>query len=417
MKKNLLLAFAAVCALGASAQDFTVNNVNYNILDENAATVEITTGSYTGQTLESRYGDNPTVAYSGKNYTVVAVGENAFKDQTPKFNLGILNLGSNIASIAEGAFQNAKIGTTNNSYQMNTVVIGSSTINWHPKAFIGNHIRAFNISSDSRYMTLAETMAISPANAHRGIIFSKDGTVLYVFPGDQCKSTDRDYTYTPGVLYTLPASVTTIADYAFSGNPNLRAIATTTNLKVIGEEALSHSVIEGFTVPAGVTTLGPGFIAGAKKITAIGVAEDNAYFQAINGCVYTKVAEAAPALKDAEGMTLVAVPYAIANSLLEVADGTTAIAPKAALDADIKTLELPASLETIGANAFKGDNAITKIICNAIEAPAGADFEEEVFAAELVLPENANLDSYYNDPVWSQFELPASHPHRRYRPE
>ncbi|MBQ0114731.1 MAG: hypothetical protein KBT10_02510, partial [Bacteroidales bacterium] len=35
-----------------------------------------------------------------------------------------------------------------------------------------------------------------------------------------------------------------------------------------------------------------------------------------------------------------------------------------------------------------------------------ADFEEEVFAAELTLPENANLDSYYNDPVWSQFELP-----------
>ena len=73
--KHLFTMMLALIAATASAQDFEVNGICYNILSEDDRTVEVTSnyGSYAGDIVIPA-----EVTYDGSTYSVTAIGDDAF---------------------------------------------------------------------------------------------------------------------------------------------------------------------------------------------------------------------------------------------------------------------------------------------------------------------------------------------------
>ena len=99
MKKNLLLLFAALLPLVASAHDFEVDGLNYTILSSEDKTVSIARGNIepTGDLYIPA-----TVIYEEFEYRVIEIGNNAFENCT---NLTSAKLTPSIHTIGIGAFE------------------------------------------------------------------------------------------------------------------------------------------------------------------------------------------------------------------------------------------------------------------------------------------------------------------------
>ncbi len=104
--KLLLPAIALLCSTVASAHDFEVDGIFYNITDESAKTVEVTfKGSASGSYDDEYSGEvviPETVEYHGYTYTVTAIGEMAFYACDYLTNVKLPNT---IFSIGHSAFR------------------------------------------------------------------------------------------------------------------------------------------------------------------------------------------------------------------------------------------------------------------------------------------------------------------------
>lgn len=380
IKKLSFAALIASLGLTAAAQTFTATNgINYTVVSEEDATVEIAPGNYTGRTLPF---NNVTVSDGNKEYTVIGIGEDAFKGQTLTTSGNSIWYEAQLGYIKAGAFEGTSLTGT-----MNFMGFRAAHMDLDEKAMRGNVMNRFNFANADNLVDLS---TLGSSTNHGGLIISKDQTVLYNYPGKHYSGSSIQ-TSSLVTSYTVLASIKKIAPYAFWNNPSLRTVTLPAGLVEIGEEAFyGAAALTSFTVPAGVTTLGPGFIAGAKKITTIGINENNTAFKAVDGCVYT--------IDDA---TLVAVPYG--KTALTVADGCTTVGAKAALDGQLAEVNLPATLTVIGADAFKGNNDIMVVKCDAVTPPAGAVFSAAVYEnAQLIIPEGSEA-AYKADPNWGKF--------------
>lgn len=381
IKKFTLACMAAALGLLGQAQTFTATNgINYTVVSEEDATVEIAPGNYTGRSLPF---NNVTASNGSKEYTVIGIGENAFKGQTLTSASGnSIWYEAQLVYIKAGAFEGTSLTGT-----MNFMGFRGAHMDLDEKALRGNVMNRFNFANADNLVDLS---TLGSSTNHGGLAISKDLTVLYNYPGKHYSGASVQTTSLV-TSYTVLASIKKIAPYAFWKNPSLRTVTMPAGLEEIGEEAFyGATALTSFTIPAGVTTLGPGFIAGATKVNNIAVNDNNTAFKAVDGCVYT--------IDDA---TLVAVPYG--KTVLTVADGCTTVGAKAALDGKLTEVNLPATLTAIGADAFKGNNDIMVVKCDAVTPPAGAVFSAAVYEnAQLIIPEGSEA-AYKADPNWGKF--------------
>ena len=89
-----------ITTLPALAQDFEVNGIYYNVIDETAKTVEVTRGDnkYSGSITIP-----PSVSHNGISYSVTEIGKEAFDECD---GLTSITIPSSVTSIGEGAFSN-----------------------------------------------------------------------------------------------------------------------------------------------------------------------------------------------------------------------------------------------------------------------------------------------------------------------
>ena len=112
MKRFRIYAIAALLSLaysGTSAYDFIVDNVYYNISSDTDLTVEVT---YEKSGYNSYSGDVDVpaqVSYDGTDYTVTAVGDNAFRACTA---LTSVTIGEGVTAIGDYAFAECTVLTT-----------------------------------------------------------------------------------------------------------------------------------------------------------------------------------------------------------------------------------------------------------------------------------------------------------------
>lgn len=238
------------------------------------------------------------------------------------------------------------------------------------------------------------------------VVYSKDGSTLLFYP---CAKTDKEYTvvaetkairyirYNPhleklhlpeglellGELYelpklsfvNLPSSITRI-DYIYG--TALTEIVLPPNVTVLtGNALIGNSVVKRIVLPAKLAGMAPDIFWENPMLEEIVIAESNTHFMTVDGVLYTK-----------DGKTLLVYPQNKADKTYTVLDGTVHIADFAfALNKNIREVILPASVKTLGMDAFY-TTKIERIDLRNVEEIGGGCFADCDNLRMLVLPQS-----------------------------
>ena len=159
---------------------------------------------------------------------------------------------------------------TINSSSLSSTSITSLTL----PAGLTNYTRPF------WYNTALTSISVAQGNSNfsseDGVLFNANKTTLLTYPANKAGST-----------YSIPSSVTAIADYAFQANKNLTSIDIGSNVTYIGDFTFFHAyTLSVINIGAGLSYLGQGTFTYMQNLTAINVNQANAAFRSIDGVLY-----------------------------------------------------------------------------------------------------------------------------------
>ena len=219
-----------------------------------------------------------TVRHIVINGGVTEIPDNAFNASQ---KLTTVTIGDNVKSIGKYAFYNCRM--------LKSIVIGDGVTEIKENAFwncrvltdvkIGASLEKFSYDS-FRECYLMERITVHENNqtfsTEDGILFSKDGTELYIFPSGKS-----------GTVYYIPEKVTKIHPYAFSWNKLLTGIEIHDGVLEIGSRAFEYcSEIKRVTVGVGVRRIGIAAFYDCHSLSEIVLKDPSGW---VIGSVSTKV--------------------------------------------------------------------------------------------------------------------------------
>ena len=142
-----------------------------------------------------------------------------------------------------------------------------------------------------------------------GVVFTADGKELLIYPSARAEE------------YTIPEGTETFAKETFNNCAGLKAVSVPATLKLVGLQD---------------------YFANCKDLSAINIADGNAYYKSVDGVMYSK-----------NGKVLIFYPFAKESEYI-VADDVIMVSSNAAADSKMKSVVTPENLGTIGENAFAG---------------------------------------------------------------
>ena len=426
----LISAFCLVSVTKATASDFKVDGINYNITSSTDLTVEVTfePGSYTNKLPYTEELTIPEyVTYRGKTYTVTSIGKKAFNDFafsgsitipasvtsigdmafSSCYNLTSITIPENSAltSIGEGAFYGC--------YRLtNSITLPASLTS------IGNN--AFRNCTDLTSITIPENSALTSIGDST---FYNCASIAYInIPEGVASIGDGAFygCYHLTNSITLPASLTSIGDDAFRGCTSLTSITIPENsaLTSIGDRAFSYCENLTFSIPENIALISIGEYAFYKchltnsitipeSMTSIG---DGTYY----GCDLTSITipESVTSIGNeafsfCEGLTSITIPASVTSigdmafsrcynltsitipensALTSIGDnafsnctGLTSITIPASVTSigdnafcnctGLASITIPASVTSIGDGAFSGCSSLTEITIQSVIPP------------------------------------------------
>lgn len=268
--KTYILAITAILTVFASqAADFTFNGIAYNIISLARQTCEVTGkgGSlyYSGDIVIP---EKVTDSYDNTEYTVIAIGKDAFSFST---DLKSLQLPNTIREIKKNAF---------GSCGLTTLVIPQSCTVLDESAFWGASINTISIPGGIRKV------------------------------GDHCFRMCRQL-----AEITLEEGVDSIGNYALYGCETLTKVNFPKSLTTIGEISFgSCTALENIEMPAGLVNVGKGMFVGCVKLQSIGASAESQTLKSDNGILYSK-----------DGSILYEYPFGKPGTTFDVPVGTKTI--------------------------------------------------------------------------------------------
>lgn len=197
-----------------------------------------------------------------------------------------------------------------------------------------------------------------------GIVYSLPDYDIYITPASRTgsyklhsgtKKLTREYYEGNKTIttLTLPSSIEIIDTYAFNGCEALGSITLSSKLSTINSYAFRDCTsLEEISIPKSVTSISSNAFYGCSKLKNINVENGNTKYYSINGIVYTQDGkvfikppanteeEQAPELK--EGVKILGTQFYKGNK-------------------EVTTVTIPASVEEISPEAFKGCEKLTTI--------------------------------------------------------
>ena len=220
-----------------------------------------------------------------------------------------------------------------------------------------------------------------------GILFSRDGTVLYAYPGGR----DADaYTVPDGVTsigdrafsacrglrsVTIPDCVTSIGDYAFYWCWSLTDMVFPNSVTGIGDYTFcACSNLASITIPDSVESIGGSAFAACEYLENIHVTNDNPFFSEQNGILFSRDAAVIycyPNGKEAEGYTIPETVKSIGDGAFSgcqnltsimIPDSVTSIGDDAFFNCyNLTSITIPDGVTRIGCRAFYWCSSLTSV--------------------------------------------------------
>ena len=234
--KHLFTMLLALIAATASAQDFMVDGICYNILSENDRTVEVTESpyGYSGEVVIPA-----EVTYDGSTYSVTAIGDWAFGDCSALASVSM----PSVTTIGDYAFQSC--------WYLTSVSMPSVT----------------TISDQAFYGCDALTSVSMPSV-----------TTIGDWAFDSCSALTS---------VSMP-SVTTIGDEAFGSCSALTSVSMP-SVTTIGDEAFSGCLdLTSVDIPASCTSIGSNPFTQCTALKEIVVDDNNPNYSSADGVLYDK---------------------------------------------------------------------------------------------------------------------------------
>ena len=363
------IALAAVIALVAvtlvsedsSAVEFTAGGFEYESTGN--STTDVTVVGWEGDSSEITISDK--VNYNNKQYTVVSISAEAFKDKT---NLTKVNLSSatHLESIGTSAF--AGSGLTAISLPSSLKVINDNAFEGTAIVSLemGAKVTTLGDSAFSGCTSLTE-VTVSPAVRNLGnSVFSgctSLKTVTWAPTGTNSHTIGESTFSGCSSLesFVIPDRTTTIGTSAFSGCTAMATVTIPDTVRTIGAEAFSASGLKSVSLPESVTSLGDSAFSDCRSLTEVILPSklDEIPADAFSGCSSLfKVNFAEEGLESigdrafqSTGLTTVAFP-----------EGVTELGDSVLADCrSLISVTLPSTLRTVGDRAMESCPSLTAI--------------------------------------------------------
>lgn len=154
--------------------------------------------------------------------------------------------------------------------------------------------------------------------------------------------------------------VTSVSAGAFENHATVVNVEMANTVTTIGERAFyACKQLDKVQIPASVQTIGTSAFSNCEVLTQIDVSSDNAAYITVGGVLLTK-----------DGKTLVQYPAGKEQTLYEIPEGVETIEPFAfAFCGETpNTIQIPASVTTIGNGAFLGCRVLNTVIYSGTES-------------------------------------------------
>lgn len=403
-KKLSTLAATVAVASFIQAQNFEVDNINYEIVNPTAKTVQVVESTNaTGDV------DIPVrVRYNNEDYTVIAIADYAFRGNE---NITGILIPETVDTIGAYAFENC--------IQLSSVTIADGVSTIKTRAFetcpellritipasvttLGN-----NVFVDCRKLLSITVDAANPNySSEAGVLFDKNKTILHRYPTGK---TNTSYTIPNSVKtidigafegglftqLTIPNSVETIREAAFINCLRITQIDIPNSVKTIGIGAFRSCLnLQVINLSESINFIGAQSFLNTPKLLSINVNENNLHFASVDGVLLSK-----------DGKRLVQYPTAKTGDYT-VPNGVENIESYAfSYGLGLTGVHFPASLKSIGRYAFFGTTNVKNVSSAAVEPPTlGIEvfLDMPVTRIPLRVPVGS-ADKYKAKNVWKDF--------------
>ena len=417
--KQLFTALLLLCTTVATAHDFEVDGIYYNIISEEDKTVEVTYSGDSYSAVANEYTASvvipETVTYNSVTYSVTVIGKNAF---TYCSGLTSIEIPNSVTNIENYAFSNCS-GLTSVTIPNNVTSIGVTAF--------GGCTGLASITIPNRVISIGDKAFIGTAWYNRqpngpvylGKMFYEykgampANTSVIIKEGTLGISTNAFINCTTLKSITIPNSVTTIGSGAFEGCTGLTSIEIPNSVTTIEKNAFTNCTgLEGVyisdmaawcNIKFGSSNSNPlyytnnlylnGSVA-TELVIPEGISEIKAYaFYNLSSLKSVTIPNSVITIGNSAfysciGLTSVTIPNSVTSignrafyrctglTSIEIPNSVTTIEIFAfGTCSSLTSIKIPNSVTTIGSSAFEGCTGLTSIeIPNSVTAIGSSAF-------------------------------------------
>lgn len=354
-------------SISASAHDFEVNGIYYNILPNVYRSVEVT---YEGDSyFSAKYNGNVTipnsVTYNGFTYSVTAIGEEAFYDCS---SLTSMSIPEGVTRIGTRAFYGCS------SLTSISIPEGMTRIGFN--AFYGCSSLVSIIIPNS--VTLIESAAFSGCTGLASISLPSSLTKIWSSTFSGCSNLSS---------ITIPNTVTEIDELAFNSCKALSNILIPNSVKNIGQQAFQYCTnLKEIEIPESVTRINSNVFQNCSALTSVTIPNSVTIidYHAFENCSklnnvripssVTKID--AMAFAYCTSLTNINISNAKVTSLSDVFRGCT----------NLKTIELPISVTSLSGTFYDCTNLTDIVIPSSVTSIGSETFRKCTNLKNVTIP-------------------------------